>query len=81
MIDQLAELGGELLGVAVYVVVASVLTVLGVLAEWTGVHNLQTGHTTIGAWEVAVGALVLYAAVSVLQEFVFSELRARRAAE
>lgn len=75
MLSQLAELFGELLGVAVYGVVATALTVVGVLAELTGVQDLQTGHMTVGAWEVAVGLIALYAAVSVVQEFVLPELR------
>jgi hypothetical protein len=74
MLNQLAEL----FGLALYGTVAVVLTVVGALAELTGLHNLQTGHMTIGAWEVAVGAIVLYAGFNVVQDFVLPELRARR---
>jgi hypothetical protein len=75
MLNQVAELLGGLIGVAVYGVVATALTVVGVLAELTGVQNLQTGQLAVGAWEVAVGLIALYAAVSVVREFVLPELR------
>jgi len=66
---------GELLGVVVYGLVASVLAILGTVAEITASQNLATGHTTIGVWEAAVGLVLLYAGYNVLTDFVLPELR------
>lgn len=67
---------GELLDVVVYGVVASVLGIIGAVAEVAASQNLSTGHTTIGVWEAAVGLVLLYAGYNVLTDFVLPELRA-----
>lgn len=51
---------GELLGLIGTAVVSGVLTLFGALTERAGLQELQAGHSTIGAWEVAVGLLALY---------------------
>jgi len=68
---------GELLDVVVYGFVASVLAILGAAAEITASQNLSAGHTTIGAWEGAVGLILFYACYNVVTDFVLPELRAR----
>lgn len=75
MRELLAGSVGELLGVVVYGVVASVLGILGAAAELTASQNLLAGHTTIGVWEAVVGLVLLYAGYSVLTDFVLPELR------
>lgn len=65
----------ELLGLVFYAVVASVLTVLGAVAELASIQNLTAGQTVLGLWEVAVGVLLFYAAVNVVTDFVVPKLR------
>jgi hypothetical protein len=74
-----SESVAELLAVVFYGGVASVLALFGALAERAGIHDLLVGHATIGLWEVAMGALLLYAGVSVVREFVLPGLRGRSA--
>jgi len=68
----------QLLGVVFYAVVASVLTVLGAVAELASVTELTAGQTVLGLWEVGVGLLLLYAGVSVLTDLVLPALRELR---
>jgi len=72
--DSLAEI----LGLVFYATVAAVLTVLGTLAELASLRDLAAGPSLFGLWEVAVGALLLYAAYNVLTEFVVPGLRGGR---
>jgi len=74
MPSELLEPAVELLGVAVYGVVAAVLTVLGFLAEQAGIQDLQAGQSVIGAWEIAIGIVVLFAALNVAKDFVLPQL-------
>lgn len=68
----------QLLGVVFYAIVASVLTVLGALAELASVAELTGGQTVLGLWEVGVGLLLLYAGISVLTDLVLPALRELR---
>jgi hypothetical protein len=68
---------GELLGVVVYGVVAGVLTLAGTLAELASVQNLLAGQSVIGAWELAMGGVLLYMGVNVARDFVVPSLRER----
>ena len=65
----------EALGVAFYIGIASVLTVVGALAELTGIQNLTTGQLTLGAWEAVVGVLLIYAAYNVAAHIVAPRVR------
>ncbi len=65
----------EALGVVLYVVVAGAMAVVGVLAEQAGIDNLGAGQTTLGLWEVAVGALLIYGALNVAYHIVLPRLR------
>jgi uncharacterized BrkB/YihY/UPF0761 family membrane protein len=66
---------GELLGAVFYAVVASALAVLGALTEQASLQNLAAGHQTLGLWEAAVGALLIYAGVSVAYRIALPRLR------
>lgn len=79
MIGDVAEAVAELIGLAVYPLVASALTVVGALAEFAGVQNLQTGHSMLGAWEIFIGLIALYAALNLVREFVLPQLRGEEA--
>ena len=68
----------ELLGLVFYAVVASVLTVLGTVAELASVQNLTGGQTVLGLWEVGVGLLLLYAGINVVTDFVLPKVRELR---
>lgn len=56
----------ELLGLLVSIVAAGVLTAVGALAERAGVTALLAGQSTIGMWELWMGAIALYAGVYLL---------------
>ena len=56
---------GQLLGVVFYGLVASALTILGALAEIASMENLLAGQNVLGLWEVAFGAVLLYAGFTV----------------
>lgn len=66
MVDLAPETVAELVELAVVVVATGVLTVGGAIAEYAAVGNIATGHVGVGAWEVVVGALMLYAGVYLL---------------
>jgi hypothetical protein len=75
MSELVAESVGELVGVVFYAIVASVLTVLGAIAELASLQELTAGQTVLGAWEVGVGILLLYAGLNVATDFVLPGLR------
>lgn len=75
MRDLLAGPVAELLGAVFYVVVAGALTVVGALAESAGLHDLVAGQTTLGLWEAVVGALLIYAGLSVVYHIVLPRVR------
>jgi len=62
----ITESVAELLALLLYAGLAVVLTVLGALAELASLQDLSAGQSAIGLWEVAVGALLLYAAYNVV---------------
>jgi len=65
----------EALGVVLYVAIAGTLAVVGTLAEQAGLSNLTAGQTTLGLWEAALGAVLLYAALNVAYHIVLPRLR------
>jgi hypothetical protein len=75
----LSEPIAGVLGALFYGVVAGVLTVAGVLAEWASMQDLAVGQLTLGAWEAAVGSLLIYAGLSVARDIVLPRLRERSA--
>lgn len=75
MSELLAESIGELLGVVFYAVVASVLTVLGAVAELASFQELTAGQTVLGLWEVGAGVILLYAGLNVVTDFVLPKVR------
>lgn len=64
MFETLTELLPEIL----YALLASALTVLGLVAENAGLQTLNGGETTVGLWMVAVGFLALYAGFKLAHE-------------
>lgn len=68
----------ELLALLLYAGLAVVLTVLGALAELASLETITSGQSFFGLWEVALGALLLYAAYNVVTELVLPELRGER---
>ena len=68
----------ELLSLVLYAGIAAALTVLGTLAELASVETIASGQSLFGLWEVALGALLLYAAYNVVTELVLPELRGER---
>ncbi len=74
MKDIIYEPIGEMLAIAVYGLVVGVLTVVGLFAELAGVSNLLAGQMALGAWEVWMGSLGLYAGVYLVG---YHELRPR----
>lgn len=61
MRNALGDSLGELLALALTALGSGILALAGIALELIAVGNLATGHATIGAWELAVGALLLYA--------------------
>lgn len=58
---------------------AGLLTLGGALVEQAGTHEVLVGHSTLGAWEVGMGALLLYAGIYLLgYQQAWRRLRARR---
>jgi len=72
MYETLVEVIPEL----VFGVLASGLTLIGLVAENAGLHNLNGGHTTIGLWMAAVGIVAIYAGFKVAREKVVPGIRA-----
>ena len=56
----------ELLGFVLSVLAAGLLTVVGALTESAGLANLLAGQSTLGLWELGMGALALYAGIYLL---------------
>jgi len=65
----------ELLAVVFYAGLAVVLTAIGAVAELASLENMTAGPSMFGLWEIAVGALLLYAAFNVVTEIVVPRLR------
>jgi hypothetical protein len=65
----------ELLALVFYAGLAAVLTVLGALAELASLEAIAAGQSIFGLWEVVVGALLLYAAFTVVTDIVVPRLR------
>lgn len=70
----------EIAEVVFYALVATGLTVLGALTELAASNSFSTGQTTLGAWELGFGAILLYAGFRVITEFVVPRARDVRAA-
>ncbi len=66
----------EVLGVGV---AASVLTVLGVLGELTGLQRVMVGNT-LGYWFLFMGAVALYAAYTLTVDELLPRVRDAREA-
>ncbi|WP_435334556.1 hypothetical protein [Haloarchaeobius sp. TZWWS8] len=67
MLSILAELLPEVLPIAGYTLVASVLTVVGAAAELASWHTLVAeGVTVLTVWYAVFGLLLLYGAVYVV---------------
>lgn len=58
---ELSESMVELLAVALSALGSAALALAGLVVELAAVADLTTGHAGIGAWELALGALLLYA--------------------
>lgn len=56
----------ELLGLLFSILAAGVLTTVGALTESAGIANLLAGHSTMGLWELWMGAIALYAGIYML---------------
>jgi len=56
----------ELLDLLGSTVLAAVLTAVGTVAERAAVADLVAGQSTFGAWELFMGAILLYAGVYML---------------
>lgn len=56
----------EALDPIVTLVVTSVFTVTGALAESAGLQNVLTGHAAIGLWEVWMGGVALFVGLYLL---------------
>ncbi|WP_436346382.1 hypothetical protein [Natronorubrum sp. FCH18a] len=57
------ELLAELLPMAIYTVLAGVLTTGGIVAEYASVQHLGSGETMVAMWLAAIGCVLLYAGV------------------
>jgi hypothetical protein len=69
----------ELVTIVGSVLAAGLLTLGGVLTEQAGAHELLAGHSTLGAWEAGMGALLLYAGIYLVgYQQAWRRLRARR---
>ncbi|WIV68314.1 hypothetical protein [Natrialbaceae archaeon AArc-T1-2] len=58
-----SELLVESLSLLVYAALAAILTVGGVLVEYTSFQHFGAGETTVALWLAAIGAVMLYAGV------------------
>lgn len=58
---ELSESMVELLAVALSALGSAALALVGVAVEFAAFVDLTTGHAGIGAWELALGGLLLYA--------------------
>ena len=79
MREVLVEFVSETVVFAIEIVLAGILTTVGILSEQTGVASVTSGDT-LGLWYIYVGALALYGGVYLLgYQRVLPELRARLA--
>lgn len=60
MIDVPTESVGELVSLLTTALLSGALTVVGLLIERAGVHELLVGHTVLGAWELVMGGIPLF---------------------
>lgn len=63
MTPSIADSPVELLELVVTAALSVAMAVGGTAMEVFAVTDLTTGQTTLGAWELAVGALLLYGGV------------------
>lgn len=56
----------EALGALFYAAATVAATTAGVLVERASVHTLTVGQTTLGLWEMAMGALALFVGLYLL---------------
>jgi hypothetical protein len=76
----LTETVVELVSIIGSALAAALLTLGGVITEQAGARELLAGHSALGAWEVGMGALLLYAGVYLLgYRQAWSRFRAWRA--
>ncbi|AGN01955.1 hypothetical protein L593_10050 [Salinarchaeum sp. Harcht-Bsk1] len=66
MKELLGDSVAELLAVLLTAVGSGALAIGGAVIEYAAFGNLLTGHATIGAWELVLGGLLLYAGVYLL---------------
>lgn len=66
----LSESVAELLAVVFYAGIAGVLALLGVFFERASLEAMTTGQSFLGAWDLAFGALLLYAGYNVVVHLV-----------
>ena len=66
MIDRLPSSLVELGSLVATIVLATVLTVVGLVVEAIGVLTVLTGEAALGAWELALGLLLCYAGMYLL---------------
>ncbi|APX97700.1 hypothetical protein [Natronorubrum daqingense] len=57
------ELLVEVLHLAVYTILASVLTIGGIAVEYTSVQYFGSGEVVVALWLAAIGCVMLYAGV------------------
>ena len=81
MDELLYDSAGELVALVGTALLSTGLTVVGLLTERAAFQNVTTGQTTLGVWELAVGALVLYVGLYLLgYRKVWRPIRDRRGA-
>ena len=76
MVDYLAEPLWELLGTLLYVLGASALTILGAVAEQSGMQFMTAGDTILGLWAIGVGLIALYGGYILTTDKLFPQIRA-----
>lgn len=78
MYELFAELGTELIAIAVYVVTTVALSALAVVVEYNGVQQLLGGDPLLAAWYAYVGVVVLAFAATVGRQKLLPLVAARR---
>ncbi|MFC6719747.1 hypothetical protein ACFQGT_12825 [Natrialbaceae archaeon GCM10025810] len=63
MVSASTELVAELVPVLAYAIAGGLLTIGGVVAEYTSVQHLGAGDTTVALWLAGIGLVMLYAGV------------------
>lgn len=66
MATGLVELAIEIVTLLGYALLSGVLTYAGVLSERTAVETFATGPAPLAIWFLVIGAIALYAGVSVI---------------